>query len=657
MPIASIRVTPGAVMTATVLALALACAGGASADAQATWARIGDPPNPSVFTEYAAAYDSSGDRVLVYNPAVRGDDQTVQAADVWEFSPASPASGWHRLVTSGSAPIGRTFASLVVDEPNHRLLLYGGGTPSLAGTPVSNDLYALSLTGTPTWSLIPTTSDTMRTRYSAFMCLDAPTRRLVVYGGMAANGLGFRVAGDVWTLPLDGVPVWTATPVTGTVPASRTNAQIAWDAAGSRLLVHGGGNPTTFATFADTWALSIGATAHWDALATTGEQVPREFGGAVVDAQGDRLVLAPGATGTDPPPASELAPYMLPLGPGGEWSQLPASRAFDRTNFACPTVHDTRRNRLVTVGSALLQSLALADGSGWQRLWPPDPPTAPEATTGSVLVSDPAHSAIWSVGGSEVGGFGDLWKLDPAGPATWTWYPQPSPVPAAGLAAALDAAGHRIVVASFGYLPAKLFTLGTDGVPIETEWTTTRDTFPYARVDHSLVVDPVRGRLLIFGGQFFGPHYNGQSFADVWAVPLGDLTAWTKLAPSGPTPPARGAHFAFYDDVRDRMVVFGGWGQTGGPIRNVLHDAWALSLSGTPTWSPLDGAAWDPPATGSLTYDPVTHRLFLFHGDDWSLPPAGAVYMRGVEDDGAWMPVSADGDAPAFTAPIAYAPW
>ena len=54
---------------ARVAAFALACSLAAPAlalDPAGTWQKIGDPPNPPVFSNFAAAYDSTADRLLVY---------------------------------------------------------------------------------------------------------------------------------------------------------------------------------------------------------------------------------------------------------------------------------------------------------------------------------------------------------------------------------------------------------------------------------------------------------------------------------------------------------------------------------------------------------------------------------------------------------------
>jgi len=45
---------------------------------------------------------------------------------------------------------------------------------------------------------------------------------------------------------------------------------------------------------------------------------------------------------------------------------------------------------------------------------------------------------------------------------------------------------------------------------------------------------------------------------DVWSLSLAETPTWTQLTPTGALPIARDAQSAIYDPVRDRMVVFGG---------------------------------------------------------------------------------------------------
>ena len=128
---------------------------------------------------------------------------------------------------------------------------------------------------------------------------------------------------------------------------------------------------------------------------------------------------------------------------------------------------------------------------------------------------------------------------------------------------------------------------------------------PSARYQHTAFYDPVRDRMVVFGG------YGGSYRNDVWALSLAGSPAWSALAPAGSPPSARYLHTAIYDPVRDRMVVFGG--NDGSGRRN---DVWALSLAGSPAWSSLAPAGTPPSARVAHTaiYDPVRDRMVVFGG-------------------------------------------
>jgi hypothetical protein len=129
-------------------------------------------------------------------------------------------------------------------------------------------------------------------------------------------------------------------------------------------------------------------------------------------------------------------------------------------------------------------------------------------------------------------------------------------------------------------------------------------TRPTARVGAAAAWDPVRARLLYFGGEV-----DGAPQADTWTY---DGTTWTRLDVGGPA--ARSGAAAAWDPARARVVLFGGRGRSAqGDVTAYFADTW--------TW---DGAAWtelelprgepelDGRAGAQLAWDGA--RLLLYGG-------------------------------------------
>jgi hypothetical protein len=176
---------------------------------------------------------------------------------------------------------------------------------------------------------------------------------------------------------------------------------------------------------------------------------------------------------------------------------------------------------------------------------------------------------------------------------------------------------------------------------------TTSGSPTYGCWDHSAVYDPVRDRVLCYGG------WNAST--DVWSLPLTDAApTWSRLTTGGPTPYNRREHAMIYDPVRDRLLLFAG--RDGG---SEYFDLWELKLSGTPTWRKLmeHQPELPMPKRGllnvSMLYDPVGDRLLAFGGRDdaqydylnvhynsvWSLPLAA--------DSLAWEELHPSGSLPS----------
>jgi hypothetical protein len=170
------------------------------------------------------------------------------------------------------------------------------------------------------------------------------------------------------------------------------------------------------------------------------------------------------------------------------------------------------------------------------------------------------------------------------------------------------------------YLNNDVWALTLGGSPA---WTSlaSAGSAPSARAGHTAIYDPVRDRMVVFGG------WNGGYFNDVWALSLAGSPEWTSVIPAGSPPPARNAHTAIYDPARDRMVMFAGW--VDGIFYALPNDVWALSLAGTPAWTLLAPTGSPPPARYVQTaiHDPVRDRMVVFGGADGEGGDRGDVWL------------------------------
>ena len=110
-------------------------------------------------------------------------------------------------------------------------------------------------------------------------------------------------------------------------------------------------------------------------------------------------------------------------------------------------------------------------------------------------------------------------------------------------------------------------------------------TAPDSLTDHTMIYDPPRDRLVVFGGR------SGSTFSNkTWVYSFSGCEGWQALQTFGVPPDARRDHTAIYDPVADRMLIFGG--DTG--VQK--NDVWQLSLGPAPTWTQLN-------PSGAVTYD------------------------------------------------------
>ena len=428
--------------------------------------------------------------------------------------------------------------------PLNSMIMFGGG----ARGAVTDQTWALRLTGTPAWQELAPTGVLPLGRQQHTAVYDPFRNRMVVFGGND----GSSALGDVWTLSLSGSPVWSRLSPSGTPPSARAGHCAVFDPVRDRMVIFGGRSDTSFLD--DAWALSFSGTPAWTRLAPAGAAPSARDGqSAIYDGARDRMLIFGGEDG-----ATSL---------GDLWE----------LSFA---------------GAPIWRSLAPAGMS-------------PGARSGHSAVFNPAGNTMLLYGGTSGGSvLNDTWALSLAGPMQWN-RASPTGTPPGGQylhCAVFDPRREQMVIfgGNSGSRPLnETWALSIKGTgtraPAWQQWVPAGGTIP-GRYASAAVYDPVRERMLIFGGT-----ENAGPTNQTWALSLRTATL-TELATAGTPPSPRDFHSAIYDPLRDRMVIFGGECVEGGEWY-VRNDTWVLSLSGTPTWS--QSGARGSPASGA--HGPCRH--------------------------------------------------
>lgn len=178
----------------------------------------------------------------------------------------------------------------------------------------------------------------------------------------------------------------------------------------------------------------------------------------------------------------------------------------------------------------------------------------------------------------------------------------------------------------------------------------------------AIAYNATSNRLVMFGGGA-DDGTGGVNLNDLWvetnANGLGGAGSWINLIANGTagSPSARHGELAVYDEVNNRMIVFGG---CEGGCLPVLNDVWVLSnadgATGTPTWQQLNpsGSAPAPRTWGAAVYDPNSNSLIIFGGQNGAGCVAGCTYsdtwvLSNANDLGgtpAWTQLSPAGGPP-----------
>jgi galactose oxidase-like protein/fibronectin type III domain protein len=529
-----------------------------SLDGTPTWSQVG-PVGPPPANGQTAIYDPVRDRMVVFADG-----------GAWALSLAGSPT-WSQLSPVGTTPLVH---SAIYDPVRDRMIVYGGGS----------DLWALSLAGSPSWTVF-TPGGTPPSSAKGFTSVyDPPRDRIIVYGG----------EGEVWTISLAGSPIWTEFTPGGTVPSVGSTYRAIHDPVRDRMLVFWGNGEYGPLRV---WALSLAGSPTWTELPPLSQG--RTGFSVIYDPVRGRVAVC-GGTNVYDIDLNDV--WTLSLAETPNWSRLVPNTAL----WGHRAIYDPTRSRMLVFGgfpplNDEPYTLALSlEGS----------PALTEFTAvGTPPSVNDEHSAIYDPVRDRVivyGGGSDVWALSLAGSPSWTVFtPGGTPPPSAkGFTSVYEPLRDRMIVYGGG---SDVWALSLAGSP---SWTvfTPGGTPPSSATSFTSVYDPLRDRMIVYGG--YDSSY--EPLNDVWELRLTGSPTWARLTPTGTLPAPRWGHTAIYDPVRDRMIVYGGALSTGDP----LHDVWALSFAGSASWRQLNPGGGVPfgQSQHSAVYDPVHDRMVVFAG-------------------------------------------
>jgi hypothetical protein len=508
---------------------------------------------PPALSGTISIYDSARDRFVI----ALGSDGARLRDDVWVLD-AHVETPWRKLTVAGTPPnrelqpIGQsvTLSPGVYDSARDRLLVLG--ERDAAGA-LATTIWALSFSPAPAWSVVATQGTPPSPRHGMSVVYDPVDDRLVAYGGFGPHPtLGDVTWNEVWALTLGGTPTWSLLAPSGTLPPRRSDAATVYDPAGHRMIVFGGIQSPSNSDLNDTWelALSPGPLA-WSPMSATNPPPARRKASIFVDAATARLWMQGGIAAFTP----REDVWKLPLA-GGSWLLHSAVQPPGATGSS---FYDATRDKLVLQGGLKPTTARPLDGTwvldpaaknpAFVSLGVPAEGSGPRGR--ARVFHDPLHDRMLLFGGQGpiVGAPVSPVVFDRSGPGTWADYVTTGGPGADPLA--LDPARAQLLAPNGFTGTVEVLDLATD------TWTPRAGANAPNLQFLAGVVDSIGDRLLVFANGS-EPMF-GSPITATYAFPLaGANPSWTGVANVVGAPPQNSGGTAVYDPVARRVLWFGG---------------------------------------------------------------------------------------------------
>lgn len=326
------------------------------------WSML-SPAGPSPVERYGhtVVRDPIGDRMVVFG----GYGSGGRLNDAWAL-PLAGLPQWSQLAPAGTPPDARFRHSAIHDPVRGRMIVFGGygGTDVGYTGPHFDDVWALSLGATPTWTQLTPSGTPPAARQMHTAIYDPVGDRMVVYGGR--NGSTYYE--DVWALSLGETPAWTQLAPGGTPAGQRCGHTAIYDPLRERMIVFAGGLLSASNEVNDVWTLSLGAAPEWTELAPAGElPLRRRLHVAIYDSVRDRMIAFGGYLGIGGSPDYTNDPWALSLADTPTWAELsPAGEEMQQQVFSAGAVYDPVRDRMLVFGGSIVRYIF---NDTWALTW------------------------------------------------------------------------------------------------------------------------------------------------------------------------------------------------------------------------------------------------------------------------------------------------
>ena len=568
--------------------------------------------SPTARDEHSMVWDPVDQKVIMFGGHSGG---TSYKNDLWWYDPVSGTNGaWIDKTTTAISPTARYGHAMVWDPIGQKVIMFGGrgSTPTYKNDwwwydPIEN-----------TWIDKTTTSVSPTARCEHSMVWDPVGQKIIMFGAYNNNDWPYY-RNDLWFYyPVTNT--WIEQ-FTSSTPAERSRHSMVWDPVDQKIIMFGGyGNADSF--YNDLWWYDP-IENNWTEKKTNGLQDSpslRQKHSMVWDPIRQKVIMF-GGSGPSISYKSDVWWYD-PVINNWEYKLLPSLPLGTATHSM---VWDDVGQKVIMFGGGENYLVYKNDlwwyepiSNSWFELIVNNAPGSPSARHKHSMVWDSVGQKIIMFGGNTAAGYkNDLWWYDPIS-NTWTEKiangAPGSPPARYGHSMVWDPVGQRVIM--FGgndgtykndwwwYDPLS----GTNGAWIDM---TTAAISPTARNGHSMIWDPIKQKVIMFGG--YNDLDTSQWKNDLWEYnPISNT--WTMKIANGKddSPPARQLHSMVWDPIGQRVIMFGGRGDS----NSVKNDLWWYDpvanswTKQTPFISPSARQAH------SMVWDTIGQKMIMFGGFD-----------------------------------------